>query len=345
MLLKSLHIKSYRGIEGLSLASLSPVSLIVGANNSGKSSILEAVALLLRPLDPSQWVQVARQRDTDTDVADALWSMFRSKGVLKLDDGPQQSQATEIEGELEAEQRTMKVRAVATEDWDEEVPGAATVTVSVKVDNRSSHELVFRRSGSANWGEGVKHHRCFTVTPITHRSSKTMVDHLSRVVDEGEKALALEMLQLFDPGVQSLDVSAGRRRQRIVVKHEERGAVDLASFGDGMRRVTALALALSSAQGGVLLIDELEAGIHPAALGHVVQKLLAAASVADVQMIATTHSLEAVDALIAATGVLGDEVPPTVAAYYVAQVNGQRSVRRYDHQRLQSLREAGVDLR
>ncbi len=342
MLLKSLHIKSHRGLEELDLFDLSPVSLIVGSNNSGKSSILEAIALLLRPLDPSQWVQAARQRDTDTDLADGLWSIFRSQGMLRLE-APQQSKPTEMDGELPGERRTLNVRAVAMEDWDAEEAGAARVQVSVKINDQPSHDLVFRRGVPAQWYDSVHLYRCFTITPITHRSSRALVEHLSRVVDEGDKTLALEMLQLFDPRVRSLDVSGGRRRQTIVVKHGERGVVDLASFGDGMRRVTALALALSRAQGGVLLIDELEAGIHPTVLEDVLQKLLAAASAAGVQIVATTHSLEAVDALIAATTAL--DAPDILVGYYVAQTNGKRSIRRYAYERLRALREGGVDLR
>ncbi len=345
MLLNNLQIKSYRGVEGLSLSSLPTISLIVGANNSGKSSILEAVGLLLRPQDPSQWVQVARQQDTDVELVDCLWSIFRSKGVLQLDDGPQQSMPMDIEGDLAGERRTMNVRALATEDWDAEESGAAALRVSVKVNDQKRHDLIFRRNGPAQWGEGVANFRCFTVTPIIHRSSRAVVEHLSRVVDEGEKKLALEMLQLFDPQVQSLDVSAGRRRQTVVVKHAERGVVDLASFGDGMRRATVLALALSRAKDGVLLIDELEAAIHHTVLGHVVQKLLAAASTTRVQILATTHSLDAVDAIIAAMNGLRDDASPTVAAYYLAQFKGKRTVRRYDQERLQLLREEGVDLR
>ncbi len=345
MLFNSLNIKKYRGLEDLSLSDLLPISLVVGANNSGKSSILEAIALLLRPLDPAQWMQVARQRDTDTDIADALWSIFPSKGVLQLSDGPQQSNAMEMSGQLRDKQRNLNARALAAEDWDAETSGAATLNIGAKVDGHPRHNMLFRREVPAQWGDGVDLYRCFTVTPITHRSGRALVEHLSRAVDEGEKALALDLLQLFDPRVQSLDVSAGRRRQTIVVKHEERGVVDLASFGDGMRRVTALALALSRARDGVLLIDELEAGIHPTVLGHVLQKLLAAALAADVQLIATTHSLEAIDTLIAVTRALGSGAATSFATYHLAGSNGKRSVRRYDHERLHSLREAGVDLR
>ncbi len=345
MALNDILIKSYRGLEDLHLNDIEQISLIVGANNSGKSSILEAAAVLMRPYDPAQWVQLARQRDADADLADALWSIFRSKGVLKLDDGPQQSKLTEISGKLFGEVRVMKAKCVASEGWDAGESGDATIRISVKVNDLPTHELTFRRDAQALWGDGVKHHRCFSVTPVTHRSGRSLVDFLSRVVDEGGKGIALEMLQLFDPDVQSLDVSAGQRRQTVVVNHRKRGVVDLASFGDGMRRVVAIALALTRAHNGVLLIDEIESAIHPKALNQITEKLLLAAIENNVQIIATTHSLEAIDALINATNTLGDEISTKVAAYYLALSDSGQTVRRYDHAKLESLREAGVDLR
>lgn len=53
--LRNLSLVAYRGITDLDLGELSPVSLIVGANNAGKSSILEAAGIALRPSDPAQW--------------------------------------------------------------------------------------------------------------------------------------------------------------------------------------------------------------------------------------------------------------------------------------------------
>ena len=348
MLLKRLLIKSHRGIQELSFDELGETSVILGSNNSGKSSILEAVSLLLRPLDPSQWVQLARQRDSDIELASALWSIFRFKGILQLDDGPQQSEPLEIEGVLGAERRTLAARALASEDWNSEESEAATVRIETTTNGSNQHALVFRQGERAQWGQGVEHFRCFTITPVTHRSSKTLVEHLSRVVDEGEKSLALDMLQLFDPDIESLDVSAGLRRQTVVVKHRERGTVDLASFGDGLRRVTALALALSRAQQGVLLIDELESGIHPTVLSDVVQKLLLAAARAEVQIIATTHSLEALDAVLQGSGRLAEaeeEVRGNLVGYHLRQDGEARTVRRYSEERLRFLRQGGVDLR
>jgi ABC-type polar amino acid transport system ATPase subunit len=341
MLLKSLHIESHRGIEDLELHDLAPVSLIVGPNNTGKSSILEAVSLLLRPLDPALWLHVARQRDTDADVVDALWSLFRSGGVLRLDDGPKQSKHAKIAGTVDGSERRVNARAIASDDPDVQGEGAAEVRISVKVDARPRHDMIFRRKGRARWGEGVDHYKCFTVTPLTHRSGATLVEYLSRVVDEGQKSLALELLQLFDSDVESLDVSAGQRRQTIVVKHRERGVVDLASFGDGMRRVVALALALSLAEKGVLLIDELESGIHPGVLTEVTKRLVNAAARADVQVIATTHSLEAIDALLDAT----TDSREAVAAYHMFENGRTDLVRRYDHDKLRRLRAGGLDLR
>jgi predicted ATP-binding protein involved in virulence len=186
-------------------------------------------------------------------------------------------------------------------------------------------------------------YRVFTVTPATHYSTKALVEHLSRVVDEGKKQLAIELLQVFDNDVEDLDVVASLGREAVRVTHRTRGVVDLASFGDGMRRSAALALALTRASQGVLLIDEIESGIHYSVLRPVLDKLLEAAAAAQVQILATTHSLEAVDALLLA---LADrDAADSLAAYWVQRKDGRHEARRYDFERLQRMREGGLDIR
>lgn len=110
-----------------------------------------------------------------------------------------------------------------------------------------------------------------------------------------------------------------------------------------MRRSAALALALTRASQGVLLIDEIEAGIHHSVLRPVISKLLAAAATSQVQLLATTHSLEAVDAII---GSIEDRATPdALSAFWVQRQDGKHEVRRYDFAKLCMLREGGLDIR
>jgi AAA15 family ATPase/GTPase len=71
-------------------------------------------------------------------------------------------------------------------------------------------------------------------------------------------------------------------------------------FGDGLKRILFIATALVTVKKGILLLDELEGGIHAFLLPAVMKWLLKAAVTMNVQIFATTHSLDAVDALLKA---------------------------------------------
>src|ERR1017187_3457775 len=53
--LDRLTIGKFRGLRDLPLDDLGRVNLLVGPNNSGKTSILEAIWIFCRPLDPRVW--------------------------------------------------------------------------------------------------------------------------------------------------------------------------------------------------------------------------------------------------------------------------------------------------
>ena len=85
------------------------------------------------------------------------------------------------------------------------------------------------------------------------------------------------MLRQFDPLVQDFDIgSSSGSRPTIYVLHERLGYVPLTVFGDGMRRALALVVAAASAQDGILLLDEFEAGIHFSVLQKVLPVLFRA---------------------------------------------------------------------
>ena len=341
IVLQKLSLLAYRGISGLVLDNLTPISLVVGANNAGKSSILEAAGLVLRPPDLTQWVGAVRHRDTDMSLVDGLWSLFPRSEAPHPEDGPQQSEAIVLEGVTSSGVRKLEARCTVSQGVGTTETTDLSARIDVGVDGNPF--LTLRFPGPALTAHDVPSFRVFAVTPATHYSTKTMVEHLSRVVDEGKKQLAVALLQLFDADVSDLDVIASQNREAVRVTHRVRGVVDLSSFGDGMRRSVALALALTRASQGVLLIDEIEGGIHHTVLRSVLSQLVEAADASQVQILATTHSLEAVDAII---GCIEDrEKPDALSAFWVKRQDAKHEVRRYDFEKLCVLREGGMDIR
>lgn len=342
-LLKMLDIKAFRGASSVVLSDITPVALVVGANNAGKSSVLEAAALALRASDPGQWVKVSRHRDIDMPLVDGLWSLFPGGAAMRLENGPQQSRMLHVEADLRgALRRTLRATCLASESWDSEATSEAILRVEVVIDGAAPKTMEFRRTRDSDWAE-ARSFKAYTVTPATHRSTKAVVEHLSRVVDEGKKELAVRVLQLFDPDVEDLDVIASLGREAVRVTHRLRGVVDLASFGDGMRRSTVLALALARSAGGVLLIDEIEAGIHHELQPAVFATLFKAAKASSVQLLATTHSLEAVDSVLSCFE--GGDRQGELSGYWLQRRGTACEVRRYDFEKLRTLREGGLDIR
>ena len=74
MNLDEITIHQFRGLKDLTLSGLSRVNLLVGQNDSGKTSILEAVAAFSRPLDVRVWVNATWRREViHPDASFLIW--------------------------------------------------------------------------------------------------------------------------------------------------------------------------------------------------------------------------------------------------------------------------------
>ena len=131
-------------------------------------------------------------------------------------------------------------------------------------------------------------------------------------------------------------------RAVLYLRDRSAGLLPVDAFGDGMRRILQMALGVTRARGGVLLIDEIETAIHVSALGHVFRWLVDACASNDVQLFATTHSLEAIDAILAA-----DTTPEEdIVGYRLEAVDARVIAHRYSEDLLKRLRiERGAEVR
>ena len=119
------------------------------------------------------------------------------------------------------------------------------------------------------------------------------------------ETFVLQALQIIEPDVQGLAFVKNSEADRFSRTRDTRVAivklklqempVPLNSMGDGMLRILQLILAVFPARGGVLLIDELENGLHYSVQEEVWKMIFMLAEKLDIQVFATTHSWDCIE--------------------------------------------------
>ena len=96
--------------------------------------------------------------------------------------------------------------------------------------------------------------------------------------------------------------------------------VPLPAMGEGMTRLARMVLGMSSIPGGVLLVDEVEKGIHHSAMIEALKAIRGTAERFDTQVFATTHSFECIEKAVEAFTVEGFRF------FRMSKVKGNRAV-------------------
>ncbi|MEG5171405.1 AAA family ATPase [Microcoleus sp. B3-D7] len=366
--LDNLTIHRFRGLRDLNLQDLGQINILVGGNNSGKTSVLEAISTYCRPLDPLEWLNTSWRREIKSSrkpQLDALRWLFPQNSeishvhvyegetyVSSNGDFPVTELRAiyrEFEGvsELgEAENSSESQLEIDEIEFDNILRGAelelkvATIydleELSVKFEIWENQRFVNRKNRSTAVLP------IDTVTPFSHRIEQLQINLLSEVILWGMKPEVIKLLQQMDAEITDLVIlSPTGKRPSLYIDHKRVGISPLSAFGDGVRRLLFIALTLVKVQGGVLLIDEIETAIHTVALGSSFAWIVDWCQRLDVQLFATTHSLEAIDAMLDASDSETDLV-----LYRLEKKESQTKAIRLERERLHRLREdLGLEVR
>lgn len=324
----NLNIKAFRGIRDLVLDDLGDLNILVGDNNCGKTSVLESLMTLSNPNDFNNIIKVSRMRDglyrigprygpnfLDSFIhmfdprTDPMWlsisgSISRRKVSVELT-GTIGNMLIDLE---ELSKQSSMWRQRIQEGYiieGEEIPGfngklsfyiegnqLSLLEEEPNVEYVYFHKYV-RNIGLNKTKPVIKMNFISTIDHITDSSFRYITKDQS-ITNE-----VVKILNIFDPDIINLKiVEEDYNRYVQTIEHRHLGTMPLSTYGDGIKKIIALANGVAGAKGGVLLIDEIETSIHKKAMKRVFSWLIEACRTFNVQLFLTTHSMEAVDEIL-----------------------------------------------
>lgn len=336
---ESIYVGKYRALDGVSFENLGRVNLIVGINNAGKTSVLEAIYLLTNQADPRGLLELIRRRTRVDPGATPAFSVTQLPQEVALSGHYDKRNDNAV---------SLKI-AVKDEPEDTDEDWASylrTLTMNATYTGRTQRSVTDFFSGRARRTRLTGEPRWLAPSVFHSPFSLSDPELLTRCYEESIRLKVKERVVEFirihiDAGLR--DIELANENRRFLVTHDAFGeAVDLASFGEGIQRIFLTGLLVAGARGGVVLIDEFENALHTGVLLEFTKFVHEIASEFECQVFVTTHSKETVDAFL----MNGYRIEEVVAYLLKREDNKTNSVARFSGQDLKRAVEVGdVDLR
>lgn len=302
------RIEKFRCFESLKLEGLERVNLIVGANNSGKTALLEAWQWLCQPgrlgrrasSSPRDLFPVLRSTDRFSDSAGTTLGWLFHRGDVAR---PIELRAREAASGTEVASHFVATRV------RHDVPGMPADAMLRRQEKAWVLEIKLHRPGDIGdtphtWTFDIDDESDASLpgpVPLAcvsagapRRNLAQLARWYSNADSEGRHDDVVAVLRRVDPRLNRLSVTVDRDDAILQADMGLGHLIPVSYLGDGFLRLLVLAVKLVAARTGVLLIDELESSFHRDALDRVWEYLRDASRELDVQVFATTHSWEAI---------------------------------------------------
>lgn len=288
-------IDNYKSLKGFNLDKLNRINIFAGHNNTGKTSLIEALYLLSVHNDIGEFLNLIKLKNklkklSPTWLNEVFFDTISIKGLFNGVD-------TEI--------KLSKFEATDIDKKDDYVTsyellattGGRNLTNTI---HTFAHQPLIREN-----------ERVERLCPSTFKSpyffefDDILRDHSTSVqVKADDKTVAInlivEFLSTIDPTIDDVRLVEDGEIKRFIVESRKFSDkdLDITNYGEGLQRIFYIALGFAASKNGIICIDEFETAIHYSLLIKFTKFVQQLAEIFNVQVFLTSHSKECIDAFL-----------------------------------------------
>jgi AAA15 family ATPase/GTPase len=301
-------VDNFKRFKSLEVKDIGQFNLIVGDNNIGKSSLLDALLFDENNYNKFQYclwnsLEWKNIKIKDSKINNLVFFLNNKNFPIKYSFSYAYNNR---ENQLSVRTR---LKSELNRDELEKLAGLLIIYRDsqhlLEFTLNSKSELIFVSDDGVGIGDDYIPLITFN---MIYRDD--LVDFFSEISIETNNLKRLEIdLKSFIPNLESIEVNNALTPQQPVIAIRETGKdlISLSQYGDGTIKIFRYLLELEKCQNNRLLIDEVDTGIHYSRIKEFFIKVLRGAKDKNVQIFATTHSKECIEYYTKALKELGYE--------------------------------------
>ena len=309
---KSFTIRNFRCFNYLTVEPLKRINLIAGENNIGKTVLLEALWLHQGYHNPELGLRLQVFRGLNISKRDEfLWDMFSEfdpEKIIELSSRDQDDRTRSLHVTIQ-EHPTSRVslhkrqvegngrEPLASEIIEQETTAPVESKVLLDYTDTSGKNIqacAYVESDGIRFERprGIKESRAILLAARQRDNPGTLAERFSNLAVDNKEGQIVQILRIIEPRLKGLTVQHRGGSPIIYGDIGMKRRMPLPLMGEGMGRLLGIALAVPEVQDGLLLVDEIENGLHHTVMGKVWEGIADLARDYNVQVFATTHSEE-----------------------------------------------------
>lgn len=311
-----LTINQFRGIKTLELNKCNNINIILGDNNSGKTSILEAI-YLARSGEVYDAIDLIKSRIPTASVNHFTYLFHTGENAINIS---LKLENNNVDYSIKYEKnKVIFNKDVFLSDYrdDESKYYSALIDLYDKSINGEEREKV---NGYIDYNGEINQFEFLNLDLFLGKIVKKKGDFLkikylnafkhfitvdSSIVsnilkNDNMHKLFIQIIKLFDESIEDILIIQDEdfNKNSLYVKSKDENPMPLYLYGDGFKKAIYLTCELINASNGILLIDEIETSLSFKYMPNIFEFLIRVSEVINTQVFLTTHNKETVYSLL-----------------------------------------------